>query len=147
MPILVAMTCSPEGGRMRLRLLLTALAGAGALAASTTAFAAMHPELGAKLSGMGEHGIVNIQSHEAQGKICWTFELTAKGLTGATIRDTHGMIVAHLGMHYEAKGCDAAPTKALTLIESKPSKYAVWVATKTHPGELRGTLFAGMAHM
>lgn len=126
---------------------VAALLTAAALVAATTALAAMHPTLGARLSGMGEHGIVNIESHEAQGKICWTFDLHAKGLTGATIRDAHGMIVAHLGMHYAAKGCDAAPRKALRLIESSPSKYVVWVATKGHPGELRGKLFVGMAHM
>ena len=32
-------------------------------------------------------------------------------------------------------------------IEANPSHYRVWVATKSHPGELRGKLFAGMAHM
>ena len=37
--------------------------------------------------------------------------------------------------------------KSLALIESKPGRYWVWVATKGHPGELRGKLFAGMAHM
>lgn len=132
---------------MRLKFLVAALTGTALLAATTTAFAAMHPTLGARLAGMGEHGIVNLQSHEAQGRLCWTFELHTNGITAATIRDAHGMIVAHLGMHYTAKGCDVTPKNALHLIESTPSKYAVWVATKAHPGELRGKLFAGMAHM
>lgn len=118
------------------------LVGAGAALAGT-----MHPELGAKLSGMGEHGIVNLQSQAAKGKLCWTFELTTKGITGASIRDAHGMKVAELGMHYTAKGCGAVAKKALDLIEAKPAAYQVWVDTKGHPGELRGTLFAGMAHM
>jgi hypothetical protein len=107
----------------------------------------MHPQLGAKLSGMGEHGIVNLQSHAAQGKLCWTFELTTKGITGASIRDAHGMKVAQLGMHYTAKGCDTVAKKALDLVEAKPAAYRIWVDTDGHPGELRGTLFAGMAHM
>ena len=108
---------------------------------------AMHPKLGAKLSGMGEHGIVNLQSNAAKGKLCWTFELTTKGITGSSIRDAAGMKVAELGMHYTAKGCDAVAKKTLDMIESKPGSYQVWVDTKAHPGELRGKLFAGMAHM
>jgi len=116
--------------------------GSGVARANT-----MHPELGAKLSGMGQHGIVNLQSNAAKGKLCWTFELTTKGITGASIRDAHGMKVAELGMHYAAKSCDTVAKKALDLIESKPASYWVWVDTKGHPGELRGKLFAGMAHM
>jgi hypothetical protein len=118
------------------------LVSSGAALAGT-----MHPELGAKLSGMGQHGIVNLQSQAAKGKLCWTFKLTTKGITAASIRDAHGMKVAELGMHYTAKGCGAVTTKALDLIETKPSAYWVWVDTKGHPGELRGKLFAGMAHM
>ena len=118
------------------------LLGSGAALADT-----MHPTLAAKLSGMGEHGIVNLQSHAAKGQLCWTFELTTKGITGASIRDAHGMKVAELGMHYAAKGCDKVTTKALNLIETKPASYRIWVDTKGHPGDLRGRLFAGMAHM
>ena len=118
-----------------------ALSGAGA------ALAAMHAELGAKLSGMGQHGIVNLQSNATKGKLCWTFELTTKGLTGSSIRDAAGMKVTELGMHYSAKGCQAVATKTLDMIESKPGSYQVWVDTKAHMGELRGKLFAGMAHM
>ena len=107
----------------------------------------MHPELGAKLAGMGSHGIVNFQSHATTGKLCWTFELTAKQLTGASIRDAHGMILAKLGSGYSAKGCATVSKKSLALIEAKPHLYDVWVDTKGHPGDLRGMLFAGMAHM
>jgi hypothetical protein len=57
------------------------------------------------------------------------------------------MIVARLGHMYRAKGCAMVPKQSLALIESKPSRYRVWVATKGHPGELRGRLHAGMAHM
>ena len=123
------------------------VAGAAALSGAGAALAAMHAELGAKLSGMGQHGIVNLQSNATKGKLCWTFELTTKGITGSSIRDAAGMKVAELGMHYTAKGCEAVATKTLDMIESKPGSYRVWVDTKAHMGELRGKLFAGMAHM
>jgi len=132
------------------RLLLAPLAVLVALGTSTVANAtirAMHSHLGAHLSGMGEHGIVNLTSQASKGKLCWTFDVPTKGVVGATIRDANGMTVAELGMHYTAKGCDAVKTKSLELIETTPSKYSVWVATKGHPGDLRGKLFAGMAHM
>jgi hypothetical protein len=57
------------------------------------------------------------------------------------------MTVARLGHMYSAKGCAIVPKHSLSLIETKPGRYWVWVATKGHPGELRGKLFAGMAHM
>lgn len=120
---------------------------ASVLVGAGTALAAMHAELGAKLSGMGQHGIVNLQSNAAKGKLCWTFEVPTKGITGSSIRDAAGMKVAELGMHYSAKGCGAVATKTLDAIESKPGSYWVWVDTKAHMGELRGKLFAGMAHM
>jgi hypothetical protein len=133
---------------MRSKKLLLALAGAVAVVGSGVAAAdTMHPVLGAKLSGMGEHGIVNLQSQMSRGKLCWTFELTTKGITGASIRDAHGMRVATLGSSYTAKGCAGVSKTALGLIETTPAKYRVWVDTKGHPGDLRGTLFAGMAHM
>ena len=128
---------------------LAGLAAAAALAAGSGAARAdtMHPVLGARLSGMGEHGIVNLHSTASAGKLCWTFELGTKGVTGASIRDHAGMVVAKLGSAYSAKSCAAVSMKALDLIESKPASYWVWVDTKGHPGDLRGKLFAGMAHM
>ena len=57
------------------------------------------------------------------------------------------MVVAKLGPSYSAKGCAMVSKMALDVIESKPASYRVWVDTKGHPGDLRGTLFAGMAHM
>ena len=107
----------------------------------------MHPELGARLSGMGQHGIVNVTLKSSHHEICWTFEIPTKHVTAATIRDAHGMIVAKLGTHYSAKACAMAPVAAITKIESSPTKYRVWVDTKAHTGELRGALFVGMAHM
>jgi hypothetical protein len=127
---------------------------AAAVAASATLVAVpvatagmMHPRLAARLSGMGEHGIVNLQAHTAQHRLCWNFDLDVMHVLGATIRDRHGMIVAHLGHRYRAKGCAMVPKRSLALIESKPGRYWAWVATNGHPGELRGRLFAGMAHM
>jgi hypothetical protein len=124
-----------------------AAAAACALAAPAALAADMHPVLGAKLSGMGEHGVVNFQSSIAKHQLCWTFDVMAEHVTGASIRDTHGMVVAKLGSGWKAKGCAMEPTKSLQLIEAKPSSYVVWVDTKGHPGDLRGKLFAGMAHM
>ena len=125
-----------------------AVVAAAALVAVPVATAGMmHPELAARLSGMGEHGIVNLQAHAAKSQLCWTFDLSLMHATGATIRDKAGMTVARLGHSYRAKGCSMVPKKSLAVIESKPGRYWVWVATQGHPGELRGRLFAGMAHM
>ena len=133
---------------MRSKRLAAAIVGAAALAAVPAATAGtMHPTLGARLSGMGEHGIVNLEAHAAKNQLCWKFEIRVMHPLSATIRDAHGMIVARLGHMYRAKGCAMVPKKSLAVIEMKPSRYWVWVATKGHPGELRGRLFAGMAHM
>jgi hypothetical protein len=133
---------------MRGKWMAGVLAGAVVMLVSSVAAGdTMHPRLAARLSGMGEHGIVNFESTASAGKLCWTFELGTKGITGATIRDAHGMIVVHLGKAYRAKACEHVTSKALLPIETKPSAYRVWVDTKGHPGDLRGKLFAGMAHM
>jgi len=124
-----------------------AVVAAGLIAIPVATAGMMHPTLGAKLSGMGEHGIVNLQAHAAKHQLCWTFQLSMMHATGATVRDKSGMIVARLGHMYRAKGCAMVPTKSLAKIETKPANYWVWVATKGHPGELRGQLHAGMAHM
>ena len=133
---------------MRSKIFTLALAGAAALAAASIAFGGMmHPTLGARLSGMGAHGIVNLQSHASKGQLCWKFDLKVMHVTAATIRDAGGMIVAHLGHMYSAKGCGMVAKHVLEMIEEKPGSYRVWVATAGHPGDLRGKLFAGMAHM
>jgi len=133
---------------MHSKALIAALAVAAAALCATAALAdTMHPVLGARLAGMGEHGIVNFQSMATKGRLCWTFELSTKGVTGASIRDGAGMVVAKLGSGYAAKSCAAVTKKALGLIESKPASYTVWVDTKGHPGDLRGKLMAGMVHM
>jgi hypothetical protein len=132
---------------MHLKALVVALAAAAALGAGTARADTMHPVFGARLAGMGEHGIVNFQSMAAKGRLCWTFSLATKGVTAASIRDSAGMVVAKLGSGYTAKSCGAVTKKALNLIETRPGSYTVWVDTKGHPGDLRGKLFAGMAHM
>ena len=45
----------------------------------------MHPELAARLAGMGEHGIVNLTVNAKGKKLCWTFDVPTKGITGAAI--------------------------------------------------------------
>jgi hypothetical protein len=133
---------------MRLQRPAALAAAAAALAVAPSATAGMmHPELGAHLSGMGETGIVNLMAHSQGHRLCWKFQLHLMHPLAATVRDTHGMTVAHLGHMYRVKGCAMVPTKSLQLIETKPGHYRVWVATNGHPGELRGKLFAGMAHM
>jgi len=133
---------------MRTKRLAAAAAAAAALALVPIATAGMlHPELGAHLSGMGETGVVNLTAHSKGHRLCWRFQLHLMHATNATVRDGHGMIVARLGHMYRAQGCAMVPKKSLQLLETKPDRYWVWVATKSHPGELRGKLFAGMAHM
>ena len=107
----------------------------------------MHPQLGAHLSGMGESGVVNLTAHSKKHQLCWKFQLHTTHVLGATVRDKSGMKVASLGHMYRAKGCAMVPKMSVQLIEEKPGHYWVWVATKGHPGELRGRLHAGMATM
>lgn len=120
------------------------------LAAVPVAFAAsgsMHPLLGARLSGMGEHGVVNLQSDAKKGTLCWTFDLpTTKGITGTSVHKG-AIVIVRLGKTYTKKGCTKAPAMALEHLESAPGSYSVWVDTKGHPGDLRGKLVAGMVHM
>ncbi len=130
----------------RITLFVTTLAAAGVLGAAAGA-TTMHPVLGAKLAGMGEHGIVNLHQGGKSGELCWSFDVMTRGLTGASIRDDAGMLVAKLGTGYKPKSCATISNKALGLIESKPGSYMVWVDTKAAMGELRGKLFAGMAQM
>jgi hypothetical protein len=133
---------------MRSKTLTLGAAAAVVLATASIALAGMmHPMLGAHLKGMGEHGIVNLQSHASKGQLCWKFQLSVMHAKSATVRDSGGMIVAKLGDMYRAKGCAMVAKSALTKIETKPKSYSVWVATPGHPGALRGKLFAGMAHM
>jgi hypothetical protein len=131
--------------------LLSSLAAAGAALALATGAAAsmMHPTLGAHLSGMGEHGVVNLHVTSKSGKICWTFDLPSS--TAATSSAIHagkrGPILLELGMHFSKSGCEKEDAMTLEHLEAKPASYWVWVNTKAHPGDLRGALSVGMAHM
>src|SRR5690242_18504548 len=122
-----------------LRFGLAGVAAAGVLGAATAGAATMHPVLAARLAGMGEHGVVNFQSNASKGQLCWTFDVRTDGVTSASIRDSAGMLVAKLGPAYKAKSCTAVPMRALEMIETRPGSYRVWVDTKAHMGELRGT--------
>jgi hypothetical protein len=51
---------------MRSRRFAAAVVAAAALAVVSVAAAAMHSVPGTHLSGMGEHGIVNLQSHASR---------------------------------------------------------------------------------
>ena len=118
-------------------------------AASAARTSGMHPELGARLAGMGEHGVVNLQVKAKSGQVCWTFDLpTTKGITGTSIHvGQNAVVLLRLGKTYAKKGCVKAEAMILEHLESKPGSYWVFVDTKGHPGDLRGKLFAGMAHM
>jgi hypothetical protein len=128
---------------------LSAATAALALAAPAALAAEMHPELGARLAGMGEHGVVNLQVRTKAGQLCWAFDLpTTTGITGASIHTgSKGAVLVKLGATYTRKGCARAGAMLLEHLESRPGAYWVWVDTKGHPGDLRGKLFAGMAHM
>ena len=132
---------------MRPILLLAVCVSVLAAGAAGANAGAMHPELAARLSGMGQHGIVNLTLKAKNHEICWDFDIPTKGATAASVRDAHGMIVAKLGATYSATGCAMTPAAADATIEAAPTKYQVWVDTKAHPGDLRGALFVGMAHM
>jgi hypothetical protein len=133
---------------MRVKRSVAAAVATAALALVPVAAAGMmHPKLGAHLSGMGETGVVNLTAHSNTHQLCWKFQLHVMHPLGATVRDKSGMTVAHLGHMYGAKGCAMVPKMSLQQIEEKPGHYWIWVATQGHPGDVRGKLFAGMAHM
>src|SRR5690348_10114780 len=134
----------------RIALSTSLLATAGIAASIPAALASgMNPKLAARLAGMGEHGIVNLTVNAKGKKVCWTFDVPTKGITGAAIRTvgTGHTVVVRLGARYAKKGCTTASEMTLEHLESAPAKYSVWIDTKGHPGDLRGMLFAGMAHM
>ena len=83
---------------MRSKVLLFMCVGPlGGLGVGSAVADTMHPQLGARLSGMGEHGIVNLTLKATKHEICWTFEIPTKGVTAASVRTAHGMMVAKLG--------------------------------------------------
>ena len=132
----------------RIALTTSLLAVAGLAVSVPTVLAGMHPQLAARLAGMGEHGIVNLTVNAKGKKLCWTFDVPTKGITGAAIRTrAKGTVLVRLGTTYTKKDCTTTSEMSLEHLESSPAKYSVWIDTKGHPGDLRGVLFAGMAHM
>ncbi|HEY7967987.1 MAG TPA: CHRD domain-containing protein [Solirubrobacteraceae bacterium] len=117
------------------------------LAATGASATAMHTEFGAHLSGMGEHGTVNL--HVSSGKLCWAFDIpSVKAPTRATIHTgASGPVLLELGMHYTKSGCAKESMMTLEHLEAKPGAYSAWVDTKAHPGEVRGVLVSGMVSM
>jgi len=127
-----------------------------ALAAATLALGAvgasasmMTSELGAHLSGMGEHGVVNLKVTKSTGQVCWSFDIPMiADVTSAAIHTgTTGSVLLELGMHYTKTGCAKESAMTIEHLDAKPGSYSVWVNTKAHSGDLRGTLSAGMASM
>ncbi|MGE5274702.1 MAG: hypothetical protein ACM3QU_13215 [Verrucomicrobiota bacterium] len=132
----------------RIALSTSLLAVAGLAVSIPTVLAGMHPQLAARLAGMGEHGIVNLTVNRKGKKLCWTFDVPTKGITRAAIHTrAKGTVLVRLGTTYAKKGCTTASEMTLEHLESAPARYSVWIDTKGHPGDLRGMLFAGMAHM
>ena len=141
--------------------LIIVVASLAVPAAALAGGAAMHPELGAKLTGKYEvpkgsptgHGIVNLDLKAATGKVCWTFQLAGVGSpTAAHIHKggarVAGPVVVPLGGAYKTKGCASAPKKMIAAIESNPNAYYVNVHTGKDPnGSVRGQLVVGMVHM
>ena len=143
-----------------MKLTLVALA-LGAMALASSASAAMHPELGAKLLGKNEvpkgspkgDGIVNLTLNANKGSVCWTFDIA--GIGKPAVAHIHkaragkaGPIVVPLGTAYKEKGCTKASKKTIAAIESRPNAYYVNVHTAKYPGgAIRGQLVVGMVHM
>jgi hypothetical protein len=129
--------------------IIAAAAGATLALAVVASASSMNAKLGARLSGMGEHGTVNLKVTEATGKVCWTFDVPMlEGATRATVNvGQSATVLFEFGMDYSKAGCATESKMTLQHLEAKPSAYSVWVDTKAHPGEVRGALFAGMASM
>jgi hypothetical protein len=129
--------------------LLASLSGVLALTAAIASGSMMHPKLAAHLSGMGEHGTVNLQLNSTSGKICWSFDMPmVKHISRTSIHTgANGAMLLEFGMHYTRSGCEKVAAMTLEHLEAKPASYSVWVDTMRHPGDLRGRLYAGMASM
>ena len=86
-----------------LRFGLAGVVAAGVLGAGVAGAATMHPVLGAKLAGMGEHGVVNFQSNASKGQLCWTFDVMTHGVTERVDPRRAGMVVAKLGLELQGE--------------------------------------------
>ncbi|MGH2842515.1 MAG: hypothetical protein ACRDKL_02870 [Solirubrobacteraceae bacterium] len=126
---------------------LAAVSAALALGAGVASASMMSSKLAANLSGMGDHGTVQLDV--SKGKVCWKFDLPmVKRVTGASIHaHAKGAKLLELGMHYSQTGCERASAMTLQHLEAKPGSYWVWVDVKGHMDELRGKLHAGSTKM
>ena len=143
-------------------LVVTALVAGVVPALSLARPTAMHPEVGAKLSGKQEvpkgapagHGIVNVTLDAKKGTVCWHFEGIA-GIGKPAAAHIHkaplgknGAVVVPFGEAYKAKGCTSAPKATIEAIEAHPNSYYVNVHTAKYAGgAIRGQLVAGMMQM
>src|ERR1700740_3321586 len=96
---------------MRNRVMAVIAVGAGALGVAAWASASasasmMHPRLAARLSGMGEHGTVNLEFTQGSGQVCWLFDLpVVRDVTGtAVLAGLGGTTLFALGMSYGRPG-------------------------------------------
>lgn len=135
--------------KWKVAIIAAAASAALALAVTVASASSMNAKLGARLSGMGDHGTVNLKLTEDTGKVCWTFDVPMlEGATRATVNvGQSATVLFELGMDYSKAGCATESKMTLEHLEAKPSAYSVWVDTKAHPGDVRGALFAGMASM
>jgi uncharacterized protein (DUF2141 family) len=127
-------------------IIAAAIAGATlALAVTGASASMMNAKLGAHLSGMGDKGTVNLDITASSDKLCWTFDIPMiKDVTRATINTgSTSVVLLELGMDYTKSGCAKESSMTLEHLEAKASAYSVWVDTKAHPGDLRGTLATG----
>jgi hypothetical protein len=120
-----------------------------ALAAGSASASMMSTHLGASLMGMGDHGTVNLTVNTDTKRLCWgfSFPMSFKINAIAIHAGMNGAQLVQLGMHYTAHGCATETAMTLQHLAAKPASYSVWVNTPGHPGDLRGRLHAGMAHM
>ena len=118
------------------------------LGAAVAPAATMHPTLGAKLAGMGEHGVVNFQSNASKGQLCWTFDVMTKGSRAPRSATAPAWSSRSSGPRYKAKSCAAVSDEGARADRGEARLLPrLGRHEGAHPGELRGTLFAGMAHM
>jgi CHRD domain-containing protein len=128
--------------------------GTGTSDASTSAPAAFHSTLSAKLTGKFEipkgspkgTGTARITLDTKKGKACWS--LSVHGLDKLLAAHIHvgkpgknGPVIIPLGAKYGAKGCIAVPKKSLLAVGRAPYGFYVNVHTRKYiNGAIRGQL-------
>ena len=125
---------------------IAATAAVAVLVTTGASAAMMTTHLHASLSGMGDHGKVNLTVNTDSKRLCWAFTVPmVKHITGASIHTgMAGATLVELGMHYTARGCETEPAMTLEHLTASPKAYYLWLNTTSHPGDLRGELHSGM---